>query len=90
MYQFCFFQDFCFTVIVAVFWLSASAAWANGVIGMKYASNPQNWIFSSSSSICYKNTNGSYAITAVKNCLTKFQGSFTEANVSIVSPLQTV
>ncbi|XP_059091695.1 synaptophysin-like protein 2 isoform X4 [Tigriopus californicus] len=28
--------DFCFTVVIAVFWLSASAAWANGLSGMKH------------------------------------------------------
>jgi hypothetical protein len=39
------FQDFCMTVIVAVFWLAASAAWANGVINMKYTSDPTNWIY---------------------------------------------
>ena len=33
------------TVIVAVFWLAASAAWANGVINMKYTSDPTNWIY---------------------------------------------
>ena len=40
-----FFQDFCLTVIVAVFWLSASAAWANGVINLKYIADPNSWIF---------------------------------------------
>ena len=33
------------TVIVAVFWLSASAAWANGVINLKYIADPNSWIF---------------------------------------------
>lgn len=75
--------DFCFTVIVAVFWLSASAAWANGVIGLKYASNPTNWIYGMKNSICEKK-DGHYVHVAVKECLTTFTGSFTGANVSII------
>jgi len=38
------FYDFCFTVIIAVFWLSASAAWANGVSGLKVVADPDNWL----------------------------------------------
>lgn len=79
------FQDFCFTVIVAVFWLSASAAWANGVINMKYAANPDDWLFTSKSSICYLTPKNTYASTAVKKCEVVFRGAFQKANVSIVS-----
>jgi len=76
--------DFCFTVIVAVFWLSASAAWANGVINMKFASNPDNWLFKSKSSICYLNENNTYALTAIKQCEVVTRGVFAKANVSII------
>ena len=69
---------------MAVFWLSASAAWANGVIGMKYAANPENWIFTSSSSIC-KKADKKPISTAVNNCVAVSAGHFAKANVSIVS-----
>jgi len=75
--------DFVFTVIVAVFWLSASAAWANGVIGMKYAANPENWIFTSTSSIC-KKADKKPISTAVNNCVAVSAGHFAKANVSII------
>lgn len=79
--------DFCFTIIVAVFWLSASSAWANGVINMKWIANPQNWIYGSgviSQSICEKNPNGQFVSTLVKNCEATFMGNFAKANVSII------
>ena len=71
---------------MAVFWLSASAAWANGVVGMKYAANPDNWIFTSKSSIC-KLAEGTQnpVKTIVKKCVTVSAGHFAKANVSIVS-----
>jgi len=75
--------DFCFTVIVAVFWLSASAAWANGVINMKYAANPNNFLFNDKMSICQQQNNG-YVVTNVKKCTVDFLGNFKKANVSVI------
>lgn len=76
--------DFCFTCIVAVFWLAASAAWANGVIGMKYAANPETWIFGSVNSICQQTDHHTYVNTVVNSCKVNFHGTFAEANVSII------
>lgn len=76
--------DFCFTVIVAVFWLSASAAWANGVINMKYAADPNSWLFEDKDSICVLTQNNTYQLTAVKNCTVEFEGNYKKANVSII------
>ena len=70
---------------MAVFWLSASAAWANGVIGMKYEANPDNWIFSSGSSVCDLADTKKPVKTFVKRCVTVSAGHFAKANVSIVS-----
>ncbi|XP_066997390.1 synaptophysin isoform X2 [Anabrus simplex] len=36
--------DFILTTILAVFWLSGSAAWANGLTGLKTATSPNNLI----------------------------------------------
>ena len=36
-------QDFVFTVIFAVFWLSGSAAWAKGLSDLKQGANPAVW-----------------------------------------------
>jgi len=74
--------DFCLTAILAVFWLAASAAWANGVINMKYAANPDNWIFGSGS-ICERN-NENYINTDVDSCSVIERGSFQKANISII------
>jgi len=76
--------DFCFTVIVAVFWLSASAAWANGVINMKYAADPNTWLFKEEDSICKKTSNDTYQYTNVTNCSVEFEGNYKKANVSII------
>jgi len=76
--------DFCFTVIVAIFWLSASAAWANGVINMKYAANPNDWLFTDDESICIKNPNATFQYTDVKDCSVEFEGNYKKANVSII------
>jgi hypothetical protein len=35
--------DFIFTVIFAVFWLSGSAAWSNGLSDLKKATDPNNF-----------------------------------------------
>eukprot|EP00093_Oithona_nana_P009621 09621.XXX_359920_361432_1 [CDS] Oithona nana genome sequencing. len=75
--------DFCLTAILAIFWLAASAAWANGVINMKYAANPDNWIFDSSDSICQRD-NGNYINTNVDKCNVVERGSFQKANISII------
>jgi len=76
--------DFCFTVIVAVFWLSASAAWANGVINMKYAADPNSWLFQDEDSICQKTTNNTFVYTDVSKCSVEFLGNYKKANVSII------
>ena len=81
-----FFQDFCFTAIVAIFWLSASAAWANGVINMKYAANPNNWLFEEGDSICERQ-DGNFVVTSVTGCDIKYTGNYKKANISIVSKI---
>ncbi len=39
-----YFQDFAVTLIFAVFWLSGSAAWANGLSAVRAGANPNEWI----------------------------------------------
>jgi len=75
--------DFCFTVIVAVFWLSASAAWANGVLGLKSASD-ETWLSSSALSPCQKN--GNTYVLQIQECSQKAdqKGSFGGANASVL------
>jgi hypothetical protein len=70
---------------MAVFWLSASAAWANGVINMKYAADPDSWLFKDASSMCEQTTQDTYVNTEVKSCTVDFTGNFNKANISIVS-----
>ena len=52
---------------------------------MKYAANPDNWIFGSGS-ICERN-NENYINTDVDGCTVIERGSFQKANISIVSTL---
>lgn len=75
--------DFCFTVIVAVFWLAASAAWANGVIGLKNAAASENWLFTSQYSVCHQ-TGETYDNPKVDRCTIGFNGSYGGANASII------
>ena len=39
--------DFMVAAVLAMFWLAASAAWANGLTGLKFACNPENWLYRS-------------------------------------------
>lgn len=73
------FYDFCFTVIVAVFWLSASAAWANGVSNLKYVANPDNWLLERP--ICKEPTIDEWG---VERCDINDRGHFGGANASVV------
>ena len=73
---------------MAVFWLAASSAWANGVVNMKSVADPTSWIYKAGDlapSICEKASNGNFKNTVVKDCVAKFTGNFAKANVSIVS-----
>lgn len=74
--------DFCFTVIVAVCWLSASAAWANGVIGLKSAAE-ESWLTTSKFSPCETN-DGAFVNTNISACDTNLTGSYGGANASIL------
>ena len=36
--------DFLITAVLAMFWLAGAAAWANGLTGLKWAANTENWL----------------------------------------------
>lgn len=42
--------DFLITAVLAMFWLAGAAAWANGLTGLRWAVNTENWL--DHSSIC--------------------------------------
>ena len=42
--------DFIITALLAMFWLAGAAAWANGLTGLRWAVNTENWL--DHSSIC--------------------------------------
>ena len=71
-------------MIVAVFWLAASAAWANGVIGLKNAAASENWLFISEYSVCHKGVGG-FDKPGVHHCVGGVNGSYGGANASVVS-----
>lgn len=62
--------DFILTVLLAVFWLSGSAAWSNGLAGLKSMTDP-NWI---------RTTDACRAVT----CTHVTVGSFSTLNVSVI------
>jgi len=77
--------DFCVTVIIAVFWLAGSSAWANSLNGLKNASNSANW--ASSSKIggpCFSSSGNFPDQVEVQTCNPTFTGSFGGANVSCI------
>lgn len=61
--------DFILTTILAVFWLSGSAAWANGLNGLKSATDDDNII----DSTCCK-----------EYCTSVHVGNFSELNISVI------
>lgn len=77
--------DFCFTVLLAVFWLSASAAWANGLTGIKAISDG-NWIFHEEDHPCDKTDAGTFHFAKIKQCdiLNDVTTSYATANISIL------
>jgi len=76
--------DFVFTVVIAVFWLSASAAWANGVITLKAVADPNSWIFVSKLSICQRDASQKFVTQGVTDCAVTFTGTFGGANASVI------
>ena len=70
-FHFLFLKDFLITMVMAVFWLSGSAAWASGVSAVKYVSDPSVWI--KTLEICKDNI-----------CNSDFTGNFAGLNISIV------
>ncbi len=75
-------QDFVFTVIMAVFWLSASAAWANGLTVLKPILQGEDWLLKDTDSICSKNA---VYTRVVDKCEVVYTGSFGGAYASVVS-----
>lgn len=73
--------DFCFTVIIAVFWLSASAAWANGVSNLKITSDPNT--FFKTSKICKEENFAEWRVMAC-DVDPDLQGRFGGANGSVM------
>lgn len=64
--------DFLVTMVLAVFWLSGSAAWASGVSAVKYVSDPNAWL--KTLKICNDNA----------GCVPDFSGNFAGLNISII------
>lgn len=62
-------------MVLAVFWLSGSAAWASGVSAVKFVSDPDSWL--KTLKICNENA----------GCASLFAGNFAGLNISIVSHL---
>jgi len=77
--------DFCATVIIAVFWLAGSSAWANSLNGLKNAANPNTWLTQSDiGGPCYSPGETGHVAVVVESCKATYMGSFGGANVSVI------
>ena len=56
--------DFALTALVSMFWLVGSAAWANGLTGLRWSVDSNNWLHKTS--ICRLTNNNHYVDTKVK------------------------
>jgi hypothetical protein len=77
--------DMIAAALICFFFLAGSSAWAHGLSGLKYSSDPSTWIFQSNDAlICKKTEANSYVQTAVKRCIPTSVGTFAGANVSVL------
>jgi hypothetical protein len=74
--------DFCTTLLIAVFWLVASSAWAHGLIGLKWMTN-EGWLYSSQQSPC-RMTATKFVNEKIETCIWFKEGSYGGADVSIL------
>ncbi|XP_076363655.1 synaptophysin-like isoform X2 [Tachypleus tridentatus] len=65
--------DLAVSLVLTIFWLAASSAWASGVSYLKYYTNPDH--FMKLITVC----------NDVGECKTKFTGNFASLNVSLVN-----
>jgi len=81
--------DFMMTTLLAMFWLAGSAAWANGLSGLKQVSDTDNWMWSSHyeyAAICYRTNHSppTYLYPKIGECMATSRGHFGGANVSVL------
>jgi hypothetical protein len=79
--------DFCVSVVIAVFWLAGSSAWANSLSGLKNVGDPGNWIGDVEGPCKLAHPDNGPPVpenTAVDHCDPTFAGSFGGANVSVM------
>jgi len=77
--------DFMVSAVLAMFWLASSAAWANGLTGLKFACNPENWLYRSEyGGVCAKASNDDQKFPVVDSCNTISAGSFAGANCAVL------
>jgi len=77
--------DMVVSIMLSFFFLASASAWAHGLSGLKWSSDPDSWIFTSEDAkLCQINENGSYKFTAVNRCFTTFSGTFAGGNVSVL------
>jgi len=78
-------MDFMVSAVLAMFWLAGSAAWANGLSGLKFACNPDNWLYRSDyGGVCAKASNNVLKFSKIDSCNTLSAGSFAGANGAVL------
>lgn len=74
-------------VFGVVFWLAASASWANGVITLKSICDPgqTSWLYTADYSICNKvRMRGHTSGTGAFDCIVTYAGRFGGANAAVI------
>merc|ERR1711935_202688 len=51
---------------------------------MKYAADPDSWLFKDTSSMCEQSSQKTFVNTEVKSCTVDFTGNFNKANISLL------
>eukprot|EP00096_Caligus_rogercresseyi_P007157 TRINITY_DN247_c0_g1_i2.p1 TRINITY_DN247_c0_g1~~TRINITY_DN247_c0_g1_i2.p1 ORF type:complete len:236 (+),score=35.55 TRINITY_DN247_c0_g1_i2:151-858(+) len=73
--------DFWFTLVVSVFWLSASAAWTNGLISLKWIASC-DWISTTNGHPCKLSSQNTLILVDVRTCDVTDTGHFVGANIA--------
>jgi len=76
--------DFILSSVLGMFWLAGAAAWANGLTGLKFACDAENWLSRSGyGGVCTKATNQDLVVDRVASCNSISTGSFAGANGAV-------
>jgi len=75
--------DFALTALVSMFWLAGSAAWANGLTGLRWSVDSKNWLHKTSICKITDHDPPTYVDVKIKNCAST-SGEYVGATCAVV------